>query len=132
MFGEEIHFLEALVHGEAASAVAYDHNVIGALHYGFGEAGDVFDAADAGYGTGAVGGAVHAAGVELDFALFVGEAAVAYGVVVGVVFYYGYCRYYGVQGIAAFFQDVHAAAESVYAVGAGDYQGALALGGWDA
>jgi hypothetical protein len=95
--------------------------VIGALHYCFGEAGYVFDAADAGDGAGAVGGAVHAAGVELDFAFFVGKPAVAYGVVVGVVFDYGYGGYHGVEGVATFFQDVHAAAECVDAVGAGDY-----------
>jgi len=64
---------------------------------------------------------VHYAGVEFYFALFVREAAVAYGVIVGVVFDYGYGGYYGVQGVATFFEDVHAAAEGVYAVGAGDY-----------
>jgi len=121
MFGEEIHLLEAFVDGEAPGTVAYDHYVIGALHYGFGEAGDVFYAADAGYGAGAVGGAVHAAGVELDFALFVGEAAVTYGVIVGVVFDDRYGGNYGVQGVATFFEDVHAAAEGIDAVGAGDY-----------
>src|SRR5258708_16040420 len=101
MFGEEIHLLEAFVYREPPGAVAYDHYVISALHYGFGEAGDVFDAADAGYGAGAVGGAVHAACVGLDLALFVGEAAVAYRVIVGVVFYYGYFRHFGVHGVAA-------------------------------
>jgi hypothetical protein len=121
VFGEEIHLLEAFVHREPPGAVAYDHYVIGALHYGFGEAGDVFDAADAGYGAGAMGGAVHAAGIELDFALFVGEAAVAYGVIVGVVFDDCYGGYYGVQGVASFFEDVHASAECIYAVGAGDH-----------
>src|SRR6266478_1637182 len=110
MFGEEIHFLEAFVYREAAGAVADDHYVIGALHYGFGEAGDVLDAADAGDGAGAVSGAVHAAGVELDFALFVGQAAIAYRVVVGIVLDDRYGGDYGVEGVAAFFQDVHAAA----------------------
>ncbi len=71
MFGEEIHFLEAFVYREAAGAVADDHYVIGAFHYGFGEAGDVFDAADAGDRARAMGGTVHYAGVEFYFALFV-------------------------------------------------------------
>src|SRR5437868_4726392 len=121
MFGEEIHLLEAFVYGETAGAVAYDHYVIGALHYGFGEAGDVFDAADAGDRAGAMGRAVHYAGVEFYFTLFVGETAVAYGVIAGVVFDDRYGGYYGIQGVATFFEDVHAAAEGVYAVGTGDY-----------
>src|SRR5882762_4797089 len=121
MFGEEIHFLEAFVDGEAPGAVAYDHYVIGALHHGFGEASDIFYAADAGDRAGAMGGAVHYASVEFYFALFVGEAAVAYGVIVGVVFDDRYGGYYGIQGVATFFEDVHAAAECIYAVGARDY-----------
>src|SRR5258708_12456135 len=121
MFGEEIHLLETLVDGEAAGAVAVDHYVIGALHYGFGEQGDVFDAADAGYGAGAVGGAVHAAGVEFDFALFVGQAAVAYGAVIGAVFYYGYRRSYGTPRASAFFYHFHPPPPRLYRVAPPDH-----------
>src|SRR6266852_5172309 len=120
MFGEEIHFLETFVHGEAARAVADDHDVIGALHHGLGEARDIFDAAHARDGAGAVRGAVHDAGVQLDFALFVGQAAVADGIVVGVVFDDGDGGYDGVEGVATFFEDVHAATERVDPVGARD------------
>src|SRR5258707_14011817 len=118
MFGEEIHFLETFVNGEAARAVTDDHHVIGALHHGLGEARDVFDAAHRGDGAGAVRGPVHDAGVQLDFALFVGEAAVADGVVVGVVFDNGDGGHDRVEGVATVFQDVHAAAERLHSVGA--------------
>src|SRR6266852_7660373 len=120
VFGEEIHFLEAFVDREAARAVADNHDVIGALHHGFCEAGNVFDAADARDGTGAVRGAVHDASVELDFALFVWQAGIADGVVVGVVFDDGDGGYDGVEGVATFFEDVHAATERVDPVGARD------------
>src|SRR5229473_3444666 len=129
VLGEEIHFLETFVDREAARAIADNHDVIGALHHGFGEARDVFDAAHARDGAGAVRGAVHDAGVQLDFALFVGEAAVANGVVVGVVFDDGDGGHDGVEGVATFFEDVHAAAERLHSVGAGDDERALALRG---
>src|SRR4029077_1520236 len=66
---------------------------------------------------------------ELDFALFVGQAAVADGVIVGVVLDDGDGGNDGVKRVAAFFEDVHAAAERVDAVGAGDDERALALRG---
>jgi len=72
VFGEEIHFLEAFVYREAAGAVADDHYVIGALHLRFLAGGPRFDAADAGYGAGAVGGAVLTLASSSDFTLFVG------------------------------------------------------------
>ena len=43
MFGKQIISSKPSAHGEAARAIANDHDVIGALHHGFRQTGDVFD-----------------------------------------------------------------------------------------
>src|SRR6202007_1528551 len=75
-------------------------------------------------------GPVHHAGVELDFAFFVGQPAVANGVVVRVVFHHGDGGNDGIKRVAALLEDIHAAAERVHSVGAGDNDRAFALRGW--
>jgi hypothetical protein len=44
---------------------------------------------------------MHDAGIELDLAFFIGEAAVADGIIVGVVFDNGYRGDHGLERIAA-------------------------------
>ncbi len=72
-------------------------------------------------------GPVHDAGVQLDFSLFVGEAAVANGILVGIVLDDRDGSHHGVERVAAFFEDVHALIEGVEPVGAGDDERTLAL-----
>ncbi len=129
MFGEQIHLFETFGNGEAARAVANNHDVIGTLHHGFREPRDILDAPHGGDGARAARGPMHNAGVEFDFAFFVGQAAVADGVVVGIVFDHGDGGNDGIKRVATFFENVHAAAKRVHSVGAGDNDRALALRG---
>ncbi len=129
MFREQIHFLETFGNRESARAVADNHDVIGALHHGFSKPRDILDAAHGSDRTGAARRPVHDAGVKLDLAFFVGQTAVADGIIVGVVFDNGDGRNDGVKRIAAFFENVHAAAQRVDSVRAGDDDRTLALRG---
>ena len=129
MLRQQIHFLEALCHREAARAIAHNHDVIGIFHHGFRETRDVFDAAHGSNGACPVCGTMHDAGVEFDFALFIGQAAVPDGIVVGIIFDDRDDRHDGVERVPVFLENVHALVEGVDAIGAGDNEWALALGG---
>src|SRR5258705_1597149 len=71
---------------------------------------------------------MHHAGVKFDFALLVGQPAVADGIIVGIVFDNRDSRDDRVQRVATLLEDVHAAAKRVDSVSAGDDQRALTLG----
>ena len=61
---------------------------------------------------------VHDAGIELHLACFVGQSAVANGVIVGIILDDGDRRDNGVQRVAAALEDVHALIEGMKTVGA--------------
>src|SRR5205823_7023862 len=129
MFGEEILFFKTFGDGEAARAIANNHDVIGAFENGLCKSCDVLDSPNAGDGARAIRRPVHAARVELDFAFFVGQSAVADGVVVRIVFDDGDGRDDGIKRVAARLQNVHTFVQSIHAVRAGNDDGALARRG---
>src|SRR5204863_341212 len=82
----EILLFKTFGDGEAPRAIADNHDVIGAFENCFREFCDILDAANSADGTRAIRWTVHATGVEFHFAFFIGQSAVADGVVVGIVF----------------------------------------------
>ncbi len=99
--GEQVFVGEAHVAGEAVGAVGAEHDVAGVLVDLAGDEADILNVADAADGAGRTRGSVHAAGVELDDAFFIGQAAVADGVVAGVIFAAEADVVDGVEGIGA-------------------------------
>src|SRR5208282_352661 len=117
VLGQEVHLLEALGDAKAPRPITHDHDVVGALHHRFGQPRHILDAPHGGHTARAARWAVHHAGVEFNFTLLVGQAAVAYAVIVGIVFHDSYSGDGRVERIAAGFQDLHALLEGVQAVG---------------
>ncbi len=126
--GEHVFAVEAFGYGEAFGTLADDHDVRGAAHDGFGYAGSMADVGEGRGGAGAAGGAVHDAGVEFDDAVFVGEAAVADAVVVGVVFAGLADVERGFEGVGAVLEEGVGFGDGVVAGLAGDDDGALGGG----
>ncbi len=129
MLRKQVQVFKAFVHREAVRAFADDHHVIRFFHHGLRQPRGVFDAAKSCDGAGAVRRSVHHARVQLNFSFFVGQTAVADGIVVGIVFHDAHRRDHGVQRVSAFFQNVHALIQGVQAVGARDDHRARALRG---
>src|SRR5208337_728545 len=84
-FGEQIFAREADGNGESFRAFADEHDVAGVLHHSFGNERDILDVADSAHRSGAARGSMHAAGVEFDYAFFVGKAAESDAVVVRII-----------------------------------------------
>src|SRR6266446_3736075 len=72
---------------------------------------------------------MHYAGIEFDFALFIGQPAVTDRIIIRIVFDNSYRGNDRVQRVAALLEDVHAAAKRVHPVSAGDDHGPLTLRG---
>ncbi len=126
MLREQIHFLETLSNREAACAITDNHDVIGALHHGFSEPRNILDAPHGSDRTCAVRRPVHDAGVKLDLAFFVGQPAIADGIIVGIVFDNSDSGDDRVKRVATFFKNVHPAAKRVDPVRTGDDDRTLA------
>ena len=118
-FRQQVFLFEAAGAGEAEGAFAGQHDVVGLLHDEAGDFGGRLDVAEGGHGAGAARGAVHDAGVEFDHAFFVGQAAVADGVIFGIFLDDVDAGDHGVQRVAAA-AGFHGALAGAQAVGAGD------------
>src|SRR5260370_31508039 len=79
--------------------------------------------------TAAVRRPVHDTGVQLHFPFFVGQSAVANGVVIRIVLDDGDSGNDSVQRVAALLEDVHPFIERMQTIGAGNNQRPLALRG---
>ena len=119
-FREEVHPLETLRLGEAQGAGANEHDVVGALQYESCHLRGVLDVAQRGHCARPPRRPVHHAGVEFHFAIFIGQAAIAHRVVVGVVFDHGHHGDGGIERVSALAQDLHAALQRPQPVRAGD------------
>src|SRR5208337_1355652 len=117
VLSKEIHLLEAFGDSKAPRPVSHNHHVVGALHDRFCQPRNIFDPADGGHAARAARRAVHHAGVQFNFTFLVGKAAVAYAVIVGIVFHDSHSGDSRVQRIATALQDLHALVESVQPVG---------------
>jgi len=91
------------------------------FHDGLREEGDVLDIADTGHGARTPGGAMHAAGVEFNYAFLIGQTTVpdarVLGIVLGTTDHFHDC----IQGVTAFLQHVISALEIIEAVGSTDH-----------
>ena len=92
--------------------------MVGLLHHQLGDFGRRLAAADARYRAAAARGAMHDAGVEFDDAFFVGQATVADGVVLGILFVDIDAGYHGVERIVALLEHFHCARGGPKTVGA--------------
>ena len=126
MLREEIHFFKALGNGEPARSIAHNHRVIGVFHYRFCQPRDIFDPPHRSHCAGAVRGTVHDAGIEFHFAFFIGQAAVADGVVVGIVLYNRNRCDHRIERVPAFLEDVHALIKCMQPVSTGNDERTLA------
>ena len=118
-----------MVHGELFRAATDDENVIRFFHHRLGHERRVFYFLNRADGARAPRRAVHNGSVQFDHALFVGQAAVADGIVVGVVFDLGDYGENGIERVAATFQEVHSVVQMLQAIGRGDDQRANAFCG---
>ncbi len=84
--GEHVFAFEAVHDSEVFGSLADEHDVAAALHDELGDEAGVADALQCADGACGACGAMHAAGVELDDAVFIGQAAVSDAVVVRVIF----------------------------------------------
>ena len=90
------------------------------VHHGFGDERWILDALNRTDGAGLAAWSVHDGGIEFDDAVFVGKAAVADGIVIGVVFYFCDDCESGVERVATGFEDGHSVIEIMKAVGGGN------------
>ncbi len=127
MLGEQTHLLESFRHAKTPRPVANDHHVIRFLHNRLRKARNVFNAPHARDRSGAVRRPVHDAGVEFHFPFFVGQPAVANGVIVRIVLDDSDGRNDSVQRVAAALEYVHAFVERMQTVGARNNERPLAL-----
>ena len=116
-FGEQILFLVAPSLGEAESAFARKHHVIGLFHHQLCDLRRRLDAADGGNRSAAARWAVHYAGVELHYAFFVGQATVSDRIVFGVEFHQVDSGNDGIECIVPGLQHLHRAGTGDQAVG---------------
>ncbi len=128
MIRQEVNLFESLIHRKAARPITDDHRVVGTFHHRFCQASNIFNALDGTDASGTAGRPVHHAGVEFHYTFFVWQAAVTDGIVVGVVFHDGDRSDDGVEGISAGFEDIHALAQRMQAVGGGNDHGTLCRG----
>jgi hypothetical protein len=90
-----------------------------------GDEADVFYIADAAYRAGRTGWSVHAAGVKLDDAFFIGQAAEADGVILWIVFAADADVVDGVEGVLTIEKHLVCLLDGVVAGDAGDDDGFL-------
>ena len=109
--------------GEALGTFGNQHDVAGVLVDLAGDEADVLDVADAADGASGTGGPVHAAGVELDDAFFIGKAAEADAVVFGIVFAAEADVVDGVESVLAIEEHLVGLLDGVVAGDAGDDDG---------
>ncbi len=86
MFGKQVFAGQADGHREALGAFADKHYVPSVFHHCLGRQRDVLDVAHAADRSRPARGAMHATRVEFHDSFFVGQAAEADAVVVGIVF----------------------------------------------
>ncbi len=91
------------------------------FHYFAGDGDGVQITFHGSHGAAFQGAAVHNAGVQFHFAQQIGEAAVPYGVVVGIGFYQANAGLYGVYGRAPVSQNLYGCFNANLTVGAGCY-----------
>ena len=104
--GEQVLAREAHVDSESLRAFADQHHVSGVLHHRLGSKRNVLDVAHSADRAGASGGSMHAAGIEFDDALLVGQPAESDTVVVGIVFRPADHRMRAIERIAPLAQDL--------------------------
>ena len=83
--GQQVLARETHGHCKSFGAFANEHDVSGMLHDGLGNHRNILDVAHATHRTSPASGAVHAAGIEFDDSLFIGQAAETDGIIVGIV-----------------------------------------------
>ena len=104
--GEQIFFWKSLRYGEALCALAHQHHVRGMQHHCARQQRNIFDVLDRAHRTRGAGGAVHAAGIKLHFALFVGQPAQPHAVVSRIILLaFAYVQH-RIEGIFAAHQHV--------------------------
>ena len=103
--GEQVLAREAHRNREPLRAFADQHDVAGVFHHGLRHHRDILDVAHAADRTGAARRTVHAAGIEFDDAFFVGQAAKADGIVVGIVLRALHHADRGIERVAAALQE---------------------------
>ncbi len=119
-FGEELLPRESHLQGESQRAFADEKDVVRPLHDHAGDAGGVLDVLETPHGAGAAGEPVHDAGVQLDLALLVGQAAVSDAHVLGILLDDVHAGNDGVERLSALLQDLHGTGAGLGAVGAGN------------
>src|ERR1700722_20055508 len=85
--GEQVRARETLRNGKAFGAFADEHDVSCMFHDRFRDQRNILDIAHTTDGAGAARWSMHAAGIELDNAVFVRKTAEPHGIVVGIVFW---------------------------------------------
>ena len=111
--GQQILSEKALGHGKPFGAFAHQHDVAAVLHHRLRQQRHVPDVAHRAHRAGAPRGAVHARGVQLDHAVFIGESPKTNTVVVGIVFLRFAHGDGGVERIAAGLEHVVAALAAI-------------------
>ena len=84
LVGQQILLLEPVSPGEAQGPAADEHDVVGSLHDQLGHPRGVFDVSQGGHCSAVVRRPVHDRGIELDFAVFVGQSAETHAVILGI------------------------------------------------
>ena len=120
VLGQEIHFLETLIHREPPRAVADNHHVVGPLHNRFRKTGHILDALYRSDTSRAPCWTVHDTGIQFHYAFFIRQPAVAHGIVVRIIFDHRHGCDYRLERVSTGFQDVHALRQRVQAIRRGN------------
>ena len=113
MFGQQIFARKTLGDCKTLRAFTHQHHVAGVLHHGLGDQRNVLDIPNAPDRAGAAGRTVHAAGIELHNAFFIGQPTQSDAVFVGIVFRSLYNLQSGIERVAAIFQEGEGVVEIV-------------------
>ena len=105
VLGEQVLARESHRHREALGAFAHQHDVAGMLHHRLRDQRHVLNVPHSTYRASASRWAVHAAGIELDNAFFVGETTEANTIVLRIIFRALDDFEGGIKRIAAAFQE---------------------------
>src|SRR5229473_1446227 len=128
--GEQVHLFEAFRDCETPRSIPDDHDVIGFFHHRLGQPRNILDAAHRRHGTCAPSGAMHHAGIQLHFTFLIGQAAIADGIIFGIVFHDGDRGDHCIERVPSPFQNLHALIEGVYSVGTRNDKGPRPLSCW--
>ncbi len=123
LVGEKILMGKAVDIGKAPSTRAHQQHVVGGFHDQLGDLGGILHTLQGCHRPGASGRSMHHAGIELNHSLFVGDPAVPYGHVVGVILHQIDAGDRGIEGIGAGAHSLDRALYRPQAVGAGNGDG---------